>query len=1414
MKRIFLLAFLGCFFATKAQISITATGTAFTQNFDGIGNTAISTLPNGFKFGAAANATDWNAGLSATTQSRGTSGVGIFSLSSSGGNYNLANGDSAASLERAIGVLNSGSFGSSRSIILKITNNTGVVISDLAITFDYEKYRSGTRVFNWTFFHGATSSPTTSATSGDNSFVGDANNTTVSNPPTTTSKTVNLTGLAINNATDYYLRWTITGVGGSSNGQAIGIDNFSITATGSGLDVTPPTVTTLTPTDNATNVGINTNLQILFSEAIAKGTGNIYVKKLSDNSTHQTIDVTAAAVTVSASTATISISPSLLNNTDYYIEIDAGSFTDIAPIPNNFAGITGNTIWNFKTDIALTPGILNNNYSFTNCNTTFITDGWRQFSVLGNSQFWTCSNTGRTSPVPVDSSMVMNAFVASNNNPLNEDWLISPPFNLVGTSAPYLDFYSRTRFTGNGLVLKVSTNYISGTNPNTATWTTLNGNFPAANTDVWTLSNNIDLTPFIAPSVFIAWVYINPTTAASSRWTLDDIIVNAGCTPPSAQPTALSLTPSIVSIAGSFAPSSPAADEYLVLMSTAPSLTAQPLPGTSYLIDDVIGNATVISASSATSFTVNNLTPFTDYYFFVYSYNTLQSCYQLLNPLLGTTKTLNVPNCTPPSTQVTNLTATNITGTSMDINYNRGNGDNILVVARVGSSVNQNPYRGVNYPVNSQIGTGNFVIYNGPAATFNYATLTQSTTYYFALYEYFNTDYCYNLAPLTGNFTTLCTAPVNITALAPTAGNTTVALTWTNPNASCYDEILVVASNAPITGLGGTFAGAGNTVYSTPNQVVFRGIGNAVTITALTNGTPYYFKVFTRNTGVYSSGVSAVATPYDPSAGFTYMYGNLHSHSSFSDGNTDDLSKQPIDDYRFARDANCMDFLGISEHNHAAAGMAIADYTTGFNQANTVNGEVGTSGFPFVTLWGMEWGVISGGGHLLVFGFDNQLLGWDAGNYDILTPKNDYTTLFNTVNAQPNAFTTLAHPNFTDYGGIVNTFNATADNAVFGVALENGPSTSSNITYSDFPTQERYMEYYKTMLSKGYKLGPTMDGDNHKLTHGRQSANRTVVLTTTRSRADLVSAIRAMRFYASNDCNLKIDYKILGNSMGSSITSSGLPTINVTLSDIDAADATPDSVYIFGAKIGDPIPTTAIKAYAGTNTILFDATDVANTQPDNTTYYYFINIKQADGNRATTSPIWYTRNDLATPITLVNFKGTHLTNKTILLEWYTAQEQNSKLFIVERSLDGGRSFEKIGTVNAKGFSASLSNYQLTDLSPAKGLNFYRLKQVDIDGKFTYSKIIVVNIDATINPAFTISPNPATDVAYINSNSLNTQKVSWQLFDEMGRKIVEQNSLIDKIHPIKLNVTNFKKGLHIVKVINQDNSTSTLKLIIE
>jgi hypothetical protein len=128
-----------------------------------------------------------------------------------------------------------------------------------------------------------------------------------------------------------------------TNGSDDATDGL-ITVTGG--DSTPPTVSSLSPADDATAVAVDSDLVITFSENVVKGSGNIVIKRTSDDSTVQTIAAGDSSVTVNG--AMVTVNPSdLAGSTGYYVTIDGGAFKDASD--NNFGGITGKTAWNFTT---------------------------------------------------------------------------------------------------------------------------------------------------------------------------------------------------------------------------------------------------------------------------------------------------------------------------------------------------------------------------------------------------------------------------------------------------------------------------------------------------------------------------------------------------------------------------------------------------------------------------------------------------------------------------------------------------------------------------------------------------------------------------------------------------------------------------------------------------------------------------------------------------------------------------------------------------------------------------------------------------------------------------------------------------------------------------------------------------------
>ena len=286
-------------------------------------------------------------------------------------------------------------------------------------------------------------------------------------------------------------------------------------------DLVGPTISSLLPANGATNVASSQTATITFNENIKKGSGNILVKRTSDNSIVQTIDVTNASVIISGATASFSLTD-LAANTGYYIEIAPGAIKDLAD--NNFAGISGNTTWAFTTGSLLYVA------NFNACSSS-LTEGFTQFSIIG-PQLWACTSFGRdANNLPAGSApngVQINGF--NTTNIPNEDWLISPSFNLTGTTFPLLSFWSRTAFNGEPLQLKVSTDYVSG-DPLLATWVDLNGKFPGETSNIWTLSENINLSAFKGANVHFAFVYYS-SDDDGARWTLDDIALNNSSTPP------------------------------------------------------------------------------------------------------------------------------------------------------------------------------------------------------------------------------------------------------------------------------------------------------------------------------------------------------------------------------------------------------------------------------------------------------------------------------------------------------------------------------------------------------------------------------------------------------------------------------------------------------------------------------------------------------------------------------------------------------------------------------------------------------------------------------------------------------------------------------------------------------------------
>ncbi len=139
------------------------------------------------------------------------------------------------------------------------------------------------------------------------------------------------------------------------------------------------------------------------------------------------------------------------------------------------------------------------------------------------------------------------------------------------------------------------------------------------------------------------------------------------------------------------------------------------------------------------------------------------------------------------------------------------------------------------------------------------------------------------------------------------------------------------------------------------------------------------------------------------------------------------------------------------------------------------------------------------------------------------------------------------------------------------------------------------------------------------------------------------------------------------------------------------------------------------------------------------------------------------------PVELVAFRG-YRDNADVVLEWVTESEENNDRFVVEHSADA-RDFEAIGELPGAGTTSETQYYTLKHTRALRGNNYYRLKQIDIDGSFEYSEVIVVDIQS--KDLFTVRPTQADDEIHVEFYDYYDKDIELVVFDVLGRKRMDE-----------------------------------------
>lgn len=172
------------------------------------------------------------------------------------------------------------------------------------------------------------------------------------------------------------------------------------------------------------------------------------------------------------------------------------------------------------------------------------------------------------------------------------------------------------------------------------------------------------------------------------------------------------------------------------------------------------------------------------------------------------------------------------------------------------------------------------------------------------------------------------------------------------------------------------------------------------------------------------------------------------------------------------------------------------------------------------------------------------------------------------------------------------------------------------------------------------------------------------------------------------------------------------------------------------------------------------------------------------------------------PVELLFFNAKEKNNSTIVCNWSTASEINNDYFTLERSANG-EDFETVAIIDGNGTTNLQHNYSFEDKNPYKGVSYYRLKQTDFNGDFTYSKVENVLITSK-DLQYVVFPNPNAGTFQIKYNALENSNANYVLTDATGRTILEKELNNDSgIHSIS--IENAAAGIYFLNIRNSGSN---------
>ncbi len=171
--------------------------------------------------------------------------------------------------------------------------------------------------------------------------------------------------------------------------------------------------------------------------------------------------------------------------------------------------------------------------------------------------------------------------------------------------------------------------------------------------------------------------------------------------------------------------------------------------------------------------------------------------------------------------------------------------------------------------------------------------------------------------------------------------------------------------------------------------------------------------------------------------------------------------------------------------------------------------------------------------------------------------------------------------------------------------------------------------------------------------------------------------------------------------------------------------------------------------------------------------------------------------DVVLPIELLEFSALLLSSGDVLTEWKTALEKNNDYFLIQRSADGLH-FETVGRVKGAGNSNQVNTYSFIDEAPLAGLSYYRLVQVDYDGRSSNSQMVSVRI-ASLSP-IVVSPNPTQGLFTISTQWGAEEVVEISLVDAIGKERMSwKENVRVGLYEKTIDISHFSDGTYVLRV---------------